>query len=596
MPAPPSSGTVCGVAAGWRYVGSVVVIPGTKADWILFRRNTPIMDNPRVLLFIALSFLVLMMWQTWMDDYGPKPQPETAQSTQATDGEADAGLAHDNKVEDLPAMSAEKGALPDNTAQSLRQGQRVIIETDLLRLEIDSQGGDVRILDLLAYPETTKPDSPPFRLLTDQGGKLFVAQTGLRAGGGDEPNHYATFKVEQTAYKMGAGQDTLEVPLHWQNADGIQVTRVYRFRRGSYQIDVEHRIENHSSQPWSARAYQQLQRTAPDTSGKSSFVARTYTGAVIYSPEDKYQKIKFDDMREADLKREIKGGWAAMIQHYFLAAWIPPANLPEHYYSRALQNGRYVIGFVGDSVRVAPGEQQTTGVRLYAGPKLQDHLADVAPGLELTVDYGVLTVLAQPVFWLLEKIHAVVGNWGWAIIFVTILIKLAFFKLSETSYKSMANMRKLAPRLQALKERYGDDKQRLNQAMMEMYKTEKINPLGGCLPVLVQIPVFIALYWVLLESVELRQAPFILWLKDLSAADPYFVLPLIMGVTMFIQQKLNPAPVDPIQAKVMMILPVVFTVFFAFFPSGLVLYWVVNNTLSIAQQWVITRRVEAGTA
>jgi YidC/Oxa1 family membrane protein insertase len=298
-------------------------------------------------------------------------------------------------------------------------------------------------------------------------------------------------------------------------------------------------------------------------------------------------------MEKANLNREVTGGWAAMIQHYFVGAWIPPAAQPERYYTRALQGERYVIGMIGPSLNVPAGGQQSSEARLFVGPKLQHVMKAVAPGLELTVDYGKLTFIAEPIYWLLEKIHSLVGNWGWSIIFLTILIKLAFFKLSETSYKSMANMRKLAPRLQALKERYGDDKQKLNQAMMDMYKKEKVNPLGGCLPVVVQIPVFISLYWVLLESVEMRQAPFMLWIQNLSAPDPYYILPLIMGATMLIQQKLNPAPMDPMQAKVMMVLPVVFTVFFAFFPSGLVLYWVVNNTLSIAQQYVITKRVEA---
>ena len=314
---------------------------------------------------------------------------------------------------------------------------------------------------------------------------------------------------------------------------------------------------------------------------------------MLYSPEEKYEKIKFDDMQDEPLSRDVKDGWAAMIQHYFVAAWVPPGNETDRYYTRALKGERYVMGLIGQTLQVAPGSEGSAQAQLYVGPKLQHAMKEVAPGLELTVDYGVLTILAQPIFWLLENIHSLVGNWGWSIIFLTMLIKLAFFKLSETSYKSMANMRKLAPRLKALKERYGDDKQKLNQAMMDMYKKEKVNPLGGCLPVLVQIPVFISLYWVLLESVEMRQAPFMLWIQNLSAPDPYFILPLIMGVTMLIQQKLNPAPMDPMQAKVMMILPIVFTVFFAFFPSGLVLYWVVNNTLSIAQQYVITKRVEA---
>jgi YidC/Oxa1 family membrane protein insertase len=283
-----------------------------------------------------------------------------------------------------------------------------------------------------------------------------------------------------------------------------------------------------------------------------------------------------------------------MLQHYFLGAMIPEADEPQRYYTKTLSNARYVIGMISPPRTVAADAGTTFSTRMFLGPKLQDEMKQVAPGLELTVDYGMLTVLAQPLFWLLKTIHNFVGNWGWAIVLVTVIIKLAFYKLSETSYKSMANMRKMAPRLQSLKERYGDDRQKLNQAMMELYKKEKINPLGGCLPIVVQIPVFIALYWVLLESVELRQAPFMLWITDMSAPDPYYILPLLMGATMLIQQKLNPAPLDPIQAKVMMVLPVVFTVFFAFFPSGLVLYWVVNNALSITQQWVITKRIERG--
>jgi YidC/Oxa1 family membrane protein insertase len=312
---------------------------------------------------------------------------------------------------------------------------------------------------------------------------------------------------------------------------------------------------------------------------------------VLYSQEDKYEKIKFDAMRESNLNRTVTGGWAAMIQHYFLAAWIPSQDETNTYYTKAPGDNRYIIGMVGAVKTIAPGETGTLDARLYVGPKLQDHLQQVAKGLELTVDYGILTIISEPLFWVLKHIHSIVGNWGWSIIIITIMLKALFYKLSETSYKSMAHMRKVQPRLQALKERYGDDKQKLNEAMMKMYREEKINPLGGCLPILVQIPVFIALYWMLLESVEMRQAPFMLWIKDLSTADPYYVLPVLMGITMLIQHRLNPTPMDPIQARVMMILPIAFTFFFMFFPAGLVLYWVVNNTLSIAQQWYITRVV-----
>ncbi len=544
------------------------------------------MDNPRVLLAIALSFLVLLIWQAWMEDYGPAPEP----AQQAVESESQATVP---PVADLPSAPTEQPlpAAGEDTAAQLPQGEQVEVVTDVFHAVIDTRGGDLRQVDLLKYPQSRDKDSEPFRLLEVSAQQLFVAQSGLRATAGPEPTHHAQFSVPQTRFEMGAASEVLEVPLQWSNGSGVEVTKLYRFRRGSYVVEVEFQVHNRSGTDWSARPYYQLQRTPLQQTSRFLY---TYTGGVLYSPEEKYEKISFDDMSDENLSRDVSGGWAAMIQHYFLAAWVPPADQTERYYTRALKGERYVIGMIGAPLSVAAGAEQSGQTRLYVGPKLQHVLEDVAPGLELTVDYGKLTFLAKPIFWLLEKIHALVGNWGWSIIFLTMLIKLAFFKLSETSYKSMANMRKLAPRLQALKERYGDDKQKLNQAMMEMYKTEKINPLGGCLPILVQIPVFIALYWVLLESVELRQAPFMLWIKDLSVADPYFVLPLIMGVTMLIQQKLNPAPMDPIQAKVMMVLPVVFTVFFAFFPAGLVLYWVVNNTLSIAQQYVITKRVEKG--
>jgi len=553
------------------------------------------MDNPRVLLAIALSFIILLMWQSWMEDYGPAPEQQVMEGTA---GSETAGAVQKPAANDMPSseISAAKtpDALPETTPSALPAGQLVEVLTDTYRAVIDTRGGDLVEVDLLEYPETRDPDSPPFRLLERGDAQLFIAQSGLRTGKTDaEPNHHALFIADQTRYQLADGADVVEVPLHWTDNNGVQVTKIYRFRRGSYVVEVGFDVDNQSTESWSARPYYQLQRTPLQHTSRFLY---TYTGGVIYSPEEKYEKIKFSDMEEENLSRDIKGGWAAMLQHYFLAALIPDPEVIAHYYTRALGNERYLIGFSDAGLTVAPGEQASTSVRLFAGPKLQHIMAKVAPGLELTVDYGKLTLLAQPIFWLLEKIHAIVGNWGWSIIFLTMIIKGMFFKLSETSYRSMANMRKLAPRLQSLKERYGDDKQKLNQAMMEMYKKEKVNPLGGCLPVLVQIPVFIALYWVLLESVEMRQAPFMLWLQDLSSPDPYFILPLLMGITMLIQQKLNPAPMDPIQAKVMMILPVVFTVFFAFFPSGLVLYWVVNNTLSITQQYIITKRVEKVTA
>jgi YidC/Oxa1 family membrane protein insertase len=545
------------------------------------------MDNQRLFLFVALSFVLLLLWQAWMEDYGPAPEPEppaaTADATPAATGE------------DLPAAPAEPAVQDTSVPEeiTLQTTRQVLVETDVLRVVIDTTGGDLREADLLAYPVGTKPGAEPFRLINGSLPNLFVVQSGLRTPDGEEPTHHVVYHPEQEHYRLAESADSVQVPLHWRSPQGVEITKLYTFHRGSYEVDLEHRVTNNSGTEWRGRQYRQLQRTQVAETGQSTFIY-TYMGGVIYSPEEKYEKIKFEDMVEEDLNRTITDGWAAMIQHYFLGAIIPDSGEASRYYTKTLSGARYVIGLISPQRVIAPGDTASFTNRLFIGPKLQDEMAQVAPGLQLTVDYGVLTVLARPLFIGLDWIHGVIGNWGWAIIILTILIKLAFYKLSETSYRSMANMRKLAPRLQSLKERYGDDRQKLNQAMMELYKKEKINPLGGCLPILVQIPVFIALYWVLLESVELRQASFMLWLNDLSSPDPYYVLPLLMGATMLIQQKLNPAPMDPIQAKVMMALPVVFTVFFAFFPSGLVLYWVANNTLSIAQQWVITKRVEAG--
>ena len=547
------------------------------------------MDNQRLLLFVALSFVVLLLWQAWMKDYGPPPQSRSAPAV--TEQPATAAAPG----EDLPQAGVEpanrEGAVPEEI--TLNTGQQVRVTTDTLGVVIDTLGGDLRHADLLTYPVSTEPGSPPFQLLNDTMPDLFVVQSGLRTPDGAEPTHHAEYRAEQQHYQLENDADTLQVPLHWSSPEGVEVTKRYTFHRGSYVVDLDYEVKNNSPADWHGREYRQLQRSPMAASSQSKFI-HTYTGAVLYSPEDKYQKISFDDMEESALDRTITDGWAAMIQHYFVVALIPERGQEERYYTKTLSGPRYVIGMISPQETVPAGGSAGFHTRLYVGPKLQDHLAEVAPGLELTVDYGLLTVLAQPIFWLLKTIHKAIGNWGWSIVLLTMLIKLAFYKLSETSYRSMANMRKLAPRLQSLKERYGDDRQRLNQAMMELYKKEKINPLGGCLPIVVQIPVFIALYWVLLESVEMRQAPFMLWINNLSAPDPYYVLPLLMGATMLVQQKLNPAPLDPIQAKVMMALPIVFTVFFAFFPSGLVLYWVVNNTLSIAQQYVITRRIERG--
>ncbi|ROR34353.1 membrane protein insertase YidC [Inmirania thermothiophila] len=530
------------------------------------------MDNQRLFLFVAFSLVVLLLWEAWQRDYAPRPQ-------------APAPVAEAPRAAEPPAPSA-----PPQTA--LPRGERVRVVTDVLDLEIDTLGGDLRRADLRRYPVSLDRPEVPFRLLDDAPERLFVAQAGLVAA--DLPRPRIPYRAEAATYRLADGQDRLEVRLRWQGPGGLEVDKVYTFRRGSYVVELAFEVRNRGAAPRTVRPYLQLQRV-PVAQGSRYTGAYTFAGAAYYSPETKYEKLDFEDIARGAQPQpaELTDGWVAMVQHYFFAAWIPPGGTPHRYYTRAVGDGpRYLIGVTAPDLQVPPGGAARYAARAYVGPKLQEVIPEVAEGLEFTVDYGLLTVLAKPIFWLLRHIHDLVGNWGWAIVILVVLLKAAFYKLSEASYRSMANMRRLAPRLQALRERYGDDKQRLNQAMMELYKKERINPLGGCLPILVQIPFFIALYWVLLESVELRHAPFVLWIRDLSARDPYFVLPILMGATMFLQQRLNPQPPDPIQARIMMAMPVVFTVFFLFFPSGLVLYWLVNNLLSIAQQWVITRRIE----
>ncbi len=553
------------------------------------------MDNKRLILFAALSVIVILLWDAWQAEYGTPPPAPVAQSSAPATGDVPSAAASSQASVtaggDIPAAAA---VVPGEES-ALKKGQRIRVVTDVFNLEIDTVGGDLREGDLTEYPVSVKEPGKPFRLLSDASNNIFVAQSGLlSSAAAAAPDHHAVYSAAQSEYRLADGADELRVPLTWTSDGGVSVTKTYVFRRGAYVIEVDHQVVNGAAAPWNGRLYRQFQRSRAE---RESALLYTYTGGVVSSEENKYQKLSFDDMDGSNLNKEIKGGWAAMIQHYFVAAWVPASqDQLNQFYSKALGGDRYVLGFVTPVTTIAPGASANLSSKLFVGPKLQHRLEVVAPALELTVDYGMLTFIAKPIFWVMEYIYGVVQNWGWSIILLTLLIKLVFYKLSETSYKSMANMRRLAPKLAQLKERYGDDRQRMSQGMMELYKKEKINPLGGCLPILVQIPVFISLYWVLLESVEMRQAPFILWINDLSIKDPFYVLPLIMGVTMFIQQKLNPPPPDPLQAKILMALPFVFTLFFAFFPAGLVLYWVANNVLSIAQQWYITARIEKAAA
>jgi len=558
------------------------------------------MDNQRLVLFIALSLVILLLFSAWQREQQPPPAAIETTSGPAVVPAGDATVALAPAV-DVPSVVRENQAASAPTVAPqpaqpplVVAGQRITVNTDRLQVMINTAGGEIIRVALPTYPVALDKPDEPFQLLDDRMPKYFVAQSGLLASQGEAPDHHALFTTEQTSYVLADGEDELKVRLHWSGENGIKVIKTFIFHRDSYAVDLDVEVQNSSQQVWKGRAYQQLQRTEM---ARESFFLYTYTGGVVSSSWDPYEKVEFSDMATWKAEQSYnKGGWIAMLQHYFLSAWIPGADTANHFYTKALTDGRYLLGQSGEERSVMPGGNAHFTSLFYSGPKEQHRLEKIEPNLRLTVDYGVLDILAKPVFWVMEKIYSIVGNWGLAIIFVTLIIKLIFFPLSAASYKSMANMRRLSPKLKALKERYGDDRQKMSKAMMEIYKKEKINPLGGCLPILVQIPVFISLYWVLLESVEMRQAPFALWITDLSVKDPYYVLPVLMGISMFIQQKLNPPPMDPVQQKIMQALPIIFTAFFAFFPAGLVLYWVVNNCLSIAQQWYITRKVEAQAA
>ena len=549
------------------------------------------MDNQRLFLVGALALVLLLIWTTWQRDYSTRPpQAESTEAASGSSAPAPAAEAPEAAADPQPAdaPAREPGAEGDDPTRT--DGDVVRVETDTLQVQIPLQGGNI-VQARLPRHSVSEDNPAPYTLLSPDD-PLFMAQSGLVSDEGTAPDHQARWNAGAERYVLEDGQDRLEVPLTWSNGDGVEVMRTYIFERDSYVVRMVQSVENTSDTPWQAYQYNQLRRSS-ETEGPGFLGAASYTGGVIYSPSEKYEKISFGDMEDGNLSRDIDNGWLAMIQHYFLASWVPPRDRELRYYSR-FDNGEYVLGQSSSWQTAEPGETVSFENRLFAGPKEQSRLDAVAEGLELTVDYGWLTIISKPLFIALSWIHGVVGNWGWSIILLTLSIKLVFYKLSETSYRSMARMRKLQPEMQKLRERYSEDRQQMNQELMQLYKKEKVNPLGGCLPILIQIPVFIALYWVLLESVELRQAPWILWIRDLSVRDPFYVLPLLMGASMFLQQKLNPAPMDPIQQKIMMGLPFVFTIFFMFFPAGLVLYWVTNNSLSILQQWFITRQIEAG--
>ncbi|MDH5648336.1 MAG: membrane protein insertase YidC [Gammaproteobacteria bacterium] len=546
------------------------------------------MENQRLILFIALAAVIIMIWQEWQLEYGPKQGPAAVTETTAKQNSQTVPATPDVVLPQQGAgvpVAAKQAELPSDS--------RITVTTDLIEVAIDSYGGDIRSLKLLKHPVAANEPDSPFPLLRESGDELFIAQSGLIGKDGRYPSHDTRYSVTKTLYQLPSDQNQVEVALNWKSPEGVRFSKIFTFHRDSYVIDIRYEINNASRSVRKVHQYGQFRRNHADKSMGLTALP-TYAGGAIYTPEEHYEKITFSDMTDQPLKRNVKGGWVALLQHYFVGSWMPGPEDFSQFYGRRIDGDQYVTGFTSIlPVEIRPGEQGQLRTRLYVGPKEHKRLIKLSEGMDLTVDFGLLTFISAPLYWLLTTIHDWVGNWGLAIIFLTLIIKLVFFPLSAASYKSMAHMRRVQPKLQAIKERYGDDKQRFNQAMMEIYKTEKINPLGGCLPILIQIPVFIALYWVLLETVEMRHAPFVLWIRDLSSPDPYFILPLIMGVSMYAQHWLNPAPLDPIQKKIMQFMPAMFTVFFLFFPAGLVLYWVVNNILSIAQQWQITRMIEA---
>jgi len=566
------------------------------------------MGNLRPVLIIGLVFLGYMLWVQWQKDYGPAPQPPspTSQGQSGLPAVPEQRSSPTSDAADLPTPIDAPESSPAPLAGTVPGAEPAVVErsvvsvvTDVLDIEIDLVGGSVVSARLLDYPVKQKTPDIKVELLSVQGDKLFIAQSGLLSHQ-DAPNHTSLYQSAATRYTLTEGGSDLRVPLTWKSENGLEVTKTYVFRPGEYVISVVHEVSNRSGESWSGSRYDQLQRSVAgeeDDGGFSNPSRYSFVGVGFYNPEDKFEKISFDDVAEEPYKKTTRDGWLAMIQHYFFAAWIPPAEEDVSYSTQAITGDgwpRYVARDVSPVRQVAIGDSTEFSSRLYLGPKLQDDLPLIAPGLEYTVNYGIFTVFSKPLFWLMEKIHDVVGNWGWSIVILTIFIKAAFFKLTEAQYRSTARMRKLQPRIEQLKERYGDDRQRMSQAMMEMYKKEKVNPLGGCLPILVQIPIFIALYWVLLESVELRQAPFILWIQNLSVRDPYFILPLLNATFMFATQRLTPmVGMDPLQQKMMTMMPIVFSVMFAFFPAGLVLYWATNAGLSLAQQYYITRKIAA---
>jgi YidC/Oxa1 family membrane protein insertase len=546
------------------------------------------MENRRFILIAMIGVILFFIYQAWQKEL----VPATATAAVAT------AAASAVSVDEAPrpaAVNAETLSAPTATNRSAR----IQVQTDVFNAEIALNGGELRKVELTQYPAAKEHPEQKFAFLDDRGDHPFVLQSGLATPEQTLSGPQTVYTAAQTHYQLATGTDTLDVPLQFVDASGYSITKTYRFKRGSYDIELLQEVKNDSATELSVSPYVRLWRTPPPPAGHSMMGGtNTFSGIGFYerkpdSDSYRFKKIKFEDLAKEPLQVQQPGGWMAVMQHYFIAAIIPPVGGSNTYSGKPSSAQGYLAQVVGAATPVAAQGTHQFSTQIYVGPLLQKTIGAVAPGLELAVDYGILTPIAEPLFWLLDKFHKLTHNWGFAIILLTLSVKGAMYKLSEAQYRSMAKMKKFAPRIQEMKERYADDRERMSKAMMELYKKEGFNPLAGCWPLLVQFPVFIALYWVLLESVELRQAPFILWVNDLSAADPYFVLPVLFGISMFVQQKLSGQQMpDPMQQRIMSIMPIIMTAFFAFFPSGLVLYWFVSNLTGITQQWFITKRLD----
>lgn len=563
------------------------------------------MDWQRSLLIggmLVVLYMLFLEWDTFQSTQKTNESPVSAETILAPDSQSKEPVVDDTKPsttsDEIPVLQSESvEATPVATQPSTPEAatpRLLSVSTDVLNVLIDTRGGDIVRVELPEHLTELEKDSPPFVLLNQTATNTYIAQSGLiGVDGTDNTEGRPLFKTAKNDYQLTEGNDGLTVDMVFQQGD-VKITKRFSFKRGDHLIKVTYLVDNQGNDTWKAGLFGQIKRDSHEPPVATGMGMNPYVGAALRTTEENYKKLDFEDLAEKPFKDSLTGGWVAMIQHYFISAWIPDQSSTNTFSLRQLgSKDLYAIGFTSPQVSVEPGTTGELQAGFYAGPKDQYRLEKISPYLDLTVDYGWLWWVSKPLFWVLYQLHELIGNWGWSIILLTVFIKAAFYKLSATSYRSMANMRRLQPEMLRLKDLYGDDRQKLSQETMNLYKREKVNPMGGCLPILVQMPVFIALYWVLFESVELRHAPWMLWIQDLSVKDPLFILPLLMGASMYIQQQLNPTPPDPTQAKIMQMMPIAFTFFFMFFPAGLVLYWTVNNILSILQQWMITRQIEA---